>query len=118
LNQITILSNNADQQVFIPLTDGSLLQLEFIYRPRIQRWEITVTHPDLPGGVASGMILCVSPNIMRPWKNLLSFGIAVLSTDGYDPVDINDFSNNRISVYVLTEDEVQMVENQIIGFAT
>ena len=112
MNQLTILSSRADQKAFIPLADGSLLQLEFIYRPGIQRWTVDVTHPLL---TLTGYILCVAPNILRQWRNLISFGIAVTSTDGYDPVEINDFVDGRVSVYILSSAEVSLVESEILS---
>lgn len=112
MNQLTILSNDADQLAFAPLSDGSLLQLEFIYRAGIQRWSLNVTHPLL---TLVGVDLCLSPNILRQWRNQISFGIAVTSYDGYDPVDINDFTDGRISVYILSAAEVSEVESTILA---
>lgn len=110
MNQVTILSDDADQLAFFPLADGSLLQLEFVYRPGIQRWTVNVTHPLL---TLNGYVLCVSANILRQWRNLIPFGIAVTSSDGYDPVDINDLTNGRVSVFILTAAEVQLAESEI-----
>jgi hypothetical protein len=111
MNQLTILSNDADQLCFVPLSDGSIVQLEFVYRPGIQRWTVSINHPQL---LLNGYMLCVSPNLLRQWRNLIPFGLAVTSIDGYDPVDVNDLTNGRISVYVLTPAEVQQVESQIL----
>ena len=112
MQKITVLSNDAYELVFMTLTDGSSLQLEFVYRPRIQRWHLNVVHPFL---TLNGYNLCVSPNILRPWKNTIPFGIAVTSTDGQDPVDINDLINGRVSIFILQPNEIAMIESEILA---
>lgn len=114
MNQLTILSNDADQLMFVQLDDGSIAQLEFICRPAIQRWSLSVVHPNL---VVNNIELAVFPNILRQWRNLIPFGMAVTSIDGVDPIDINDFINGRVQVYVLNADDVLNVESQIMGAA-
>lgn len=114
MKQITTISDDADQLVYFILDDGSVLKLEFICRPSIQRWSVNVSHPLI---TLNGYNLCLSPNILRPWKNLIPFGIAVTSLDGVDPVDIDDFSSGRVQIFILSAEDVAAVETDILAVA-
>lgn len=114
MNTINVLSDEAWQQVSVPLDDGSLAVLELRYRPAVQRWFYGLAHPSL---TLSGQMLAVHPNLLRPWRNLISFGLACLSADGADPVDISDFASGRIGLHVLSAAEVAQVETDVLGAA-
>lgn len=102
----------ADQLMTVPLADGSSVKLEFFYRPGIQRWTVDITHPLLTMG---GFNLSLGPNILRQWRRLIPFGIAVTSNNGLDPMNAEDFQNGTCSVYILSADEVQQVEDEILA---
>lgn len=105
------LSDDADQLVTFVLPDGSILQLEFFYRAGIQRWTLDLTHDLL---TLRGFNLTVGPNILRPWKNLISFGIAIISTTGLDPINSTDFLDGTVTVNMLSAAEVALVETDLL----
>lgn len=106
------LSDAADELITVPLPDGSVLQLEFIYRAGIQRWSMNVSHPLL---TLNNFNLAMGPNILRQWRNLVPFGMAVDSTIGLDPMNLEDFVNGYSLVYVLSAAEVAQVEADILA---
>jgi len=55
----------------------------------------------------------VSPNCLRAFRGVIPFGIACDTTDGYEDLFINDFSNGRASLYLLNSDDVKSVEDII-----
>lgn len=105
------LNDAADQQTSLQMADGTVGTLELFFRGSIQRWTFDFTHEQFPNGALQGQMLCVHPNILRNFKNLLSFGLSVVSADGGDPVDIEDFASGRISLYLLDASEVASVES-------
>lgn len=107
MQQLINLSDEADQVVTYVLPDGSLLTLEFIYRPGIQRWSFNLSHPSL---TLNGVNLTLGPNLLRQWRNVCAFGMAVTSTDQGDPALIDDFTSGRIGIFMLSSDEVAEVE--------
>lgn len=109
------LSDAADQVTNLQLYDGSIATLELIYLGTIQRWMFNISHPDFPGGSLNGQILCVHPNILRQWKKILPFGLAIISASGGDPVGIEDFASGQITLYVLDATDVQAVEETFFG---
>lgn len=109
---LTNLTDAADQLMTLTLDDGSTLQLELIYRPNIQRWSANITHPLL---TLVGYNLAMSPNILRPWRNLIPFGIAIDSTIGLDPIAIEDWADGNSLIYILNASDVAFVETNILA---
>jgi hypothetical protein len=113
--RVNNLTDSANQRAAVVLADGTVATLTFIYRGAIQRWAVDVSY----GAFAeNGINLCVHPNLLRMYRNFLPIGLAVISRDGGDPFDINDFASGRISVFVLDgtpggSDEVEGVETNV-----
>lgn len=112
MNQIDNLSNDASQQTTIVLPDGSTATIQIKYLPTVQRWTLGVTYGDFS---VVGINICIHPNLLRVWINILPFGITCTTIDGVDPIYIDDFSSGRAALYVLTESEVLDFEDSIMG---
>lgn len=111
MNQITTISGDAKQTIYVTLADESVLTLDLNYLAAIQRWGFNASHAKL---TVNGQMLCLSPNLLRQWRNIAPFGLACLSTDGLDPILPDDFIENRCVLYVLNAADVAAVEKQII----
>lgn len=109
LNNIT---DAANQKMTIPLADGTNLILVLVYRPAIQRWTADISHPQL---VMNGYNICLGPNIVRQWRNVVPFGIACTSNNGLDPMQIEDFTNGTCQLFILSAAEVLQVETDILA---
>jgi hypothetical protein len=96
--QVTNLSDAARQLSTIILADKSTVQLELTFRPAIQRWSLDVTRGAF---VARGINMCLHPNLLRSWRKVVPFGLAVVAPDGADPFSIDDFLTGRVTIYVL-----------------
>jgi hypothetical protein len=114
MQRIDTIGGEANQTTKVTLADGSIVTLRLRYLPAVQRWMMDVEHSDL---VVRGINMVVHPNILRSWRNGARFGIAVVSSDGVDPVDVRDFSTGRVSVYILSAEEVHSVELDIFESA-
>lgn len=112
MNRLTVLADEAWQQVYPVLDDGTVLTLEVIYLASIQRWMFNLTHPNL---TLNASLLCVHPNLLHSWRNIINFGIACLSTDGVDPVDIEDFSTGRVQLYILNATDLAAVDSEVFA---
>ena len=112
MQQLNNLTDDADQLTTVTLPDGSPLQLELVYRPAVQRWFLSLSHATL---TLNGYGIAVGPNILRPWKNVITFGIAILSATGLDPINVTDFQDGTVTVNILSSDEVAQVESDILA---
>lgn len=115
MNRIENISNDPNQIINVQLADGSFLKLQLVFMAAISRWVMTAAHPDFPGGTANNINVCVHPNMFRPWREVINFGMACTAIDGVDPVYIDDFSNGRVSLFLLTADDVIAVEENVFG---
>ena len=115
---ISNVTNDPAQRVDVILADGTIFTLVLYYRLSVQRWMFDVEYP-AKSFIARGMGLCVHPNIMRNWRHVIPFGLAVVSSDDADPFNIDDFLNGRISIYMLDQTldntDVSDVERDIFG---
>ena len=112
MQQLNSFSDNADQIVSFPLADGTTVTMEWIYRAGSQRWTINIQHPSL---TLNGVNVCVGPNILRQWRNLIPFGIAVTSSTGLDPINATDLEDGTVSIFMLDAAEVDQVESEILA---
>lgn len=115
MNLIDNLSNDANQLVTLVLQDGTTVSMDLQYMPTIQRWAVGFTYGAFE---VQGMNLCIHPNLLRGWRNIIPFGIACFTIDGADPLYIDDFSSGRASLYILNQQEVESFETDIIGRPT
>ncbi len=106
------LTNAADQLTILILEDGTTVSLELLYNGVTQRWIANVTYGTT---TINGLGLCCHPNILRQWRNILPFGLSVVTADQTDPFNINDFSSGRVLLYLLTAADVLAVEATLFG---
>lgn len=112
MNLIDNLTDEPTQTTTLDLGDGTFAVLTLTYRPTVQRWSLTIADGTFE---VDGINLCLSPNILRPWKNVIDFGIMCISTDGLDPFFIDDFSTGRVTMYLLTAADVASFEASFFG---
>lgn len=119
MTQVDNLTNAADQTTNLVLADNTVVTMRMRYRVRTQRWTVDVGYPPVTLGgkpfQVNGLTLTCFPNVMRPWRNLLPFGIGFWTADLTDPFDINDFSTGRVAAYLLSAADVTAIENSTIG---
>lgn len=80
------------------LADGSSVKLTFRYRPAIQRWTVDVERGSFK---ANGLGLATNPNLLRTWRNVIPFGLAVSTADGTDPFMADDLVSGRVQITML-----------------
>lgn len=111
--QITSISDAADQLIALQMPDGSAGTLELIYLASCMRWMFNFTHPQFTSGALNGAGLCVSPNLLRQYMNILTFGMACSTTSGLDPVLNTDFALGNANLYILSQADVAGVESTV-----
>ena len=110
--QLTNLTNSSNQQTTVNLPDGTQMILSLKYSGGVQRWFYGISHPSLARTFQG---LCVHPNLLRPYRNIIDFGLSCVASDGVDPVTVEDFLNQRVAIFILNAADVAFVESQIYG---
>jgi len=107
MKNIDFLNNNPKQAYTVQQENGDVFNFNIEYKPTQQKWYYDVIKDDL---TIINNELVISPNILKQYTNILNFGIMVYSNDFIDPFDLNDFITNRVSLYLLNENDIEDVE--------
>ena len=111
---INNLTDNVSQTSRIILEDGSELNLTLVYMENQQGWFFSLVWGSF---IINNKRLVVGLNLLRQFRDLIPFGLACDSMDGYEPVYVDDFSSGRIKVYTLNAVDVLTIENNLYKYA-
>lgn len=107
---ITNLKNKARQQFKVQIPDKDIAEFNFYFLPSQRGWYFDVTYGDF---TTTGLHLVTSYNVLRSYFNLLRFGLSCQVDDGSEPYFEDDLYTGRVKLYILSEDEVNAVEEVI-----
>jgi hypothetical protein len=80
------------------------------YIPAQQGWFYSLSYGSF---VANLMRIVVSPNMIRRFRNIIPFGLAVTTIDGYEVINQSDWVSGRAQMYALFGTDIQAVETLI-----
>ena len=104
---ISGLSSLPNQIFRVPLEDGSIVKFQLVYKPSIQMWFIDIEYNNFN---VKGMRVVNLLNMLTQYINIIPFGLYVEISDGTEPLLINDFSSKRVILNILTQAEVQELD--------
>lgn len=111
--QIQNLTDDPVQTMTLVLPDGNNINLSIRFASMQFGWFITEL--DFGSLTFQGIRIVNSPNILRPWKNLIPFGLACFSTADREPSQAQDLSSGASLLYILTPAEVLAYEEFLSG---
>lgn len=107
MKQITEISQEPKQKLDIVLEDNQEFELKLEYSDQQEGWFYSITFGDV---IINNSRIVTGANILRNYQNILPFGIAIATDDLSEPFLIDDFSSERVKLFVLTEEEVEGIE--------
>lgn len=108
---ITGLTDQPNQQSVIVLPDGTPVDFTLMYRPQQQGWFYNLScDADAGPFELNGSRLVSSPNILRNYRNLVTFGLLILTLNNVEPIGQTTFIDGTTAVFLLTAAEVAQVE--------
>ena len=111
---ISGINNTPSQIISIAIPDGTTATMTLSYRPNQSGWYFNLSwNGQSPAFVINSMRVTTFPNILNQFRTLFSFGIACVTTNGYEPLNSNDFQNGYANLYLLTPSEVEEINTQI-----
>lgn len=110
MTQIDNLTNFSVQETALLLEDGTSAIMGLVFNGATQRWVMSMQYGTK---TINSIGLCTYPNMLRQWKNIFPFGIAVATSDQTDPFTVDDFISGRVKVYLLNAADVIGVEQDI-----
>ena len=102
INQITSYPNQS-QNVVLP--DGTFFSIQIEFVPMQLGWFIT--NFAYQTFTLSGLRICVLPDLLYQFKNLVPFGLACATNEKREPTQQQDFASNAFQLYVVTQQEVE-----------
>lgn len=109
MTEITGLTADVNQSQNLILPDGSAAPFSMTYMDNQQGWFFTLTYPNWTG--VTNKRMTVSPNMLRSYRGVIPFGLALVTTDGYEPIFITDFLTGRATLFLLNSSDVSQYES-------
>jgi hypothetical protein len=110
---LTELSNDYKQKHNIILENGESFDLTLEFIEQQEGWFYSIKYGD--NFEVKGQRLVIGMNIIRKWKNLLPFGLGVMTEDLSEPSFVDDFTSGRVDVNILNESDVEEIEEEVYG---
>ena len=107
---VTGLTAEPKQRIRIALEDRSKIDLHLEYVPQQLGWFYSLTHGDF---ALDGARLVSSPNILRQYRGILPFGLAVIAKEQGEPLRQSDLADGTVSIHLLEGADLPAVETTI-----
>lgn len=104
---ISNITNDASQVMTLTGIPGVQITFTIQYNPRTQQWIMGIN--DGTNNIQGLAVVC-GLNLLRQWRNQLSYGITCIRADGLDPYQINDFEGMVANLYLLDAADVAEIE--------
>lgn len=95
--------------VSVPET-GKQVKISLRYLPTQRAWYMDFLYENIEENCIK---LVISPNILRSYKKMIPFGLAITSINDMYPMDIDSFYSGQNSLYLLDSTYVNNLENSI-----
>jgi hypothetical protein len=110
------------QSFTVPLPDGTKLAVSMMYFDQNSGWYFQGLNWHNGQWQENGRRIVSHPNMLRQYRNILTFGLACGYTKApafvnsmREPTNIQDFSSGTFSLYVVTASEVAQFETWLQG---
>jgi hypothetical protein len=113
-NQIINFTVDPNQNIVIALANGNSINMNLNYYAGQQGWFYSLNYNN-SGFIVNNRRVVTSPNMLSQFANIIPFGFAVTTTDGYEPIFIDDFILNRASFYILESSDVITTAKAILN---
>jgi hypothetical protein len=111
---IESITDQPNQSLTLMLEDGTKIAMTLVYKENQAGWFYSLSGGGL---TVYNRRMVASPNLLRAFRDIITWGVACTTSDGYEPVFINDFSEGRAKFFLLNAEDVASVETQILpGF--
>lgn len=114
---ITGITDQANQQFTVRPTDGTRVRLTLNYRVQQAGWflDLLWTKANDTTFEVLGLRVTTSPNILRKWKDILSFGLSVVTDANMEPTEVKAFSGGTTKLMLLDAAEVEEIEELVFS---
>lgn len=104
---ITGISSDYKQRSMLQLDDGTTVYLNLVYIEQQTGWFVDILWESKQ---INGLRLTTSPNLLYKWKNVIPFGLMLLTNTNAEPLNLDDFSTGTAQLYLLNQDDMTEVD--------
>ena len=104
------ITSAVKQKMTLLLENNEKAEFKLHYNGRMQAWFFSFTYKDIS---ISNLKVCLHPNILRQFRNIIPFGISFVSNSLVEPFQDVSFSKGICEMYLLTQEEVIAIEEEI-----
>ncbi len=109
--QVLNITADPNQTFDLLLPDSSQsFKLTMRYKARLDSWYMDLVYQDF--SIYSRRV-CSLPNLLQQWRKVLPFGLGCYTLDGTDPFFLEDFSNGRCGLMVLSQTDLDNLESYL-----
>ena len=109
---ITEFTDNPKQTCTLVLENQETVSFNLRFYETQLSWYFDFTWGDV---VSNGNKVVLGANILRSFKNIIPFGLAFQANDGVEPFAVDDFTTGRVTMYLLSADDVEAMESNVYG---
>lgn len=96
------------QKLTTTASNGDPVLMTLFFKASVQAWFFDLEWNNF---VLKGNRIFSSPNMLSQYEKIIPFGLAVITEGGGEPFLVNDFSQGRINMYLLSPEEVIEVQD-------
>ena len=109
---LTNITNDPHQILTLIGLPGIQITMTLDYNPRTTQWILGVNDGTTQ---IQGLAVTTAPNMLRQWKNIISYGITCFRADGLDPYQISDFADQVATLFLLDAADIVQVEAEFFA---
>ena len=107
---INNITDSPNQGLIFKTITGDAITFDLVYISSNKGWYYSLTYGSFK---LNNRRLVVGVNMLRAFRNILPFGLACTTIDGYEPVFIEDFKNGRANLYLLDSTDITAIEGAL-----
>lgn len=108
--QLTNFTNAPNQIAEISLPDGTTANFSLTFDELVNSWFFDFSYSNKNLNYF-GQRLTSNPNLLYPFRNILTFGLMCTVNDGGEAWFINDFITGRVNLYILDATDLQIINS-------
>lgn len=112
MNTLQGFTSQPKQSMSFVLPDGSTVFMLIQYRQQQVGWFADLAWQSW---TLNGLRLTSSPNLLQQYQNVIPFGLAIISANNVEPLNVTDFSDGTSVVWLLNADDVALVNQLAFG---
>ena len=113
MQQITSLTSDSKQRMTLTLEDNQgSVEFALYFMPTQYSWYYDFIFNDYK---SCGNKVVLNVNALRHLRKILPFGLMFQAEGNIEPFKIDDFSSQRVQMYVLNKEDVEQIEELVYG---